>query len=315
MAKLYFDISDDLLFIDGKLPPNNCLTTPPCCVLAMSYMAANINALPMLAKLVIDDNILQPNPLVEITYCGMGTYVIKPKTRYVSSLCQPNYYDEQQIVCQDVTHLFQAYSQDEFYFSIQTAEEIFTQHTAGKLENIQLSAHNVNSSQLIVIKGAIGHKKYLCILEYSDDYYPLLDVMSDDINVYQDFITLTDHLHDMYDRTQHRYLSLCEGEYIVDKVEFDYPRRMECADELLPYALVESYFCGDEDACCRLAPSFSINMLGGILGKFESVLAVDIVPYIPYQLGLVYPCDNGKVVRYFDFGVHNHVIEHISLCK
>ncbi len=315
MAKIYFDVSVDLLLVDGKVPVCNTITTPPNCTLGISYMAANINALPMLAKLNINDDVLVENPLLSITSCGMGVYMVKPKTRYISSLCQPIYYDEQSLECGEIVHLFQAYSQDNFCFSIQTEDEIFVQPTLGKLENIELSVQDIHSCQLIMVKATISSKKYLCVLEYSDDYYPLLDVTCDDICVYQDFITLTDCLHDMYDRTQHRYLTLSEGKYIVDKVEFDYPRQLECVDELLGYALVESYFCGDEDACLRLAPSFSFKLLGNIFGKFESILRENIVDYVPYTIGLVYPCENGKTVKYFHFDVHNHLIGHISLYK
>lgn len=315
MAKLYFDISDGVLFVDGKMPKDNTLTTPSNCTLAVSYMHSDVNAVPTLAKLVIKNDTLMPNSLMLITNCGMDTFIVQPKYRSISSLCTPDYYDEQQLECGDIVHIFQAYIQDKYYFCIQTQEEIFTQTTPNKLENIQLCVQNIDNVQLIIIKANCARKKYLCILEYSDDYYPLLDVVCDDICVYQDFITLTDRLYDMHDRTVRRYLSLCQGAYQVDKIEFDYPRRLECVDELLGYALVESYFCGDWDACYQLAPNFSNPMLTNILGKFESILPVDIVPYVPYRIGLVYGCESGKIVKYFDFRIQNHLIDNITLCK
>lgn len=313
MAIIYFDVKDDFLLVDGKTLQDNILTTSPNSTVALSYMPEKSNSLAQLVKLVVKDDVVQPNERLSIIDCKGGIFCVRFKQVAISLSSDKQVLCEEFITCDETEHCLTCYNLGGYHLSVETENEVTVLDCPHALHNLQCRAIPLSSNcQLLSVTATCRNKKFLAVLEYEEDYTILLQCYGDEVEVCQDCVRITDDLHDMCGRKMHRYLTLRDGSYVVDKVEFDYDRTLCCCDALLCYALVESYFVGDIDMVNTIAPSIPVASLANTLGDFREILSVPVVPYRPNRLGLVYGDGDYAHVKYFDFVVQDGTIQRIK---
>ncbi len=312
MATIYFDVGDDFLLADGKTLQDNTLTTPPNSIVALSYMPAKSGALAQLVKLIVRDNIVQAHDRLVVIDCKGGIFCVRFKEASIGISTDKQVLCEEFITCDDTEHCLTCYNLGGYHLSVETENELLVLDCPHALSDLQCRAIPLSQGcQLLSVTAKCLRKKFLAVLEYQDDYTVLLQCCGDDVEVCEDCVRVTDDLHDMCGRKMHRYLTLCDGSYVVEKVEFDYDRTLRCCDSLLCYALVESYFVGDWDMVNSIAPSIPVSSLTNTLGDFSEILSIPIVPYKRDRLGLVYGGGNYAKVKYFDFVVRDGTIQRI----
>lgn len=312
MATIYFDVGDDFLLVDGKTLRDDTLSTPPNSTLALSYMPAKSGALAQLVKLVVKDNIVQPHDRLVVIDCKGGIFCVRFKQSAITISTDKQVLCEEFITCDETEHCLTCYNSGGYHLSIETENELTVLDCPHALHDLRCRAIPLSQGrQLLSVTANCRNKKFLAVLEYEDDYTILLQCYGDDVEVCQDCVRVTDDLHDMCGRKMHRYLTLCDGSYVVEKVEFDYDRTLCCCDDLLCYALVESCFVGDWDMASTIAPSIPISSLTHTLGEFGEILSIPVVPYRRNRLGLVYGEGDYRHVKYFDFVVQEGTIQRI----
>ena len=313
MAIIYFDVKDDFLLADGNTLQDNILTTSPNSTVALSYMSAKSGALAQLVKLIVKDDVVQPHERLIVIDCQGGVFCVRFKPAAINLTADKQVLCEEFITCDDTEHCLTCYNLGGYHLSVETENEVIVLDCPHALADLQCRAIPLSQGcQLLSLTAHGRNKKFLAVLEYDNDYTILLQCCGDDVEVCQDCVRITDDLHDMCGRKMHRYLTLRDGSYVVDKVEFDYDRTLCCCNALLCYALVESYFVGDMDMVSTIASSIPVASLANTLGDFREILSVPVVPYRPNRLGLVYGDGDYTYVKYFDFVVQDGTIQRIK---
>ncbi|MGN0797061.1 MAG: hypothetical protein ACI4M5_02525 [Christensenellales bacterium] len=313
MATIYFDVKDDFLLADGKTLQDDILTTSPNSTVALSYMSAKSDSLAQLVKLIVKDDVVQPHDRLKIIDCKGGVFCVRFKPTNIALSADKQVLCEEFITCDDTEHCLTCYNLGGYHLSVETENELIVLDCPHALIDLQCRAIPLSQScQLLSVTATCHNKKFLAVLEYEEDYTILLQCYGDEVQVLEDCVRITDDLHDMCGRRMHRYLTLHDGGYVVDKVEFDYERTLSCCDALLCYALVESCYVGDWDMVNTIAPSIPIASIANTLGDFSEILSVPVVPYRPNRLGLVYGGGDYSYVKYFDFVVQDGTIQRIK---
>ncbi|MGN0771573.1 MAG: hypothetical protein ACI4MI_03185 [Christensenellales bacterium] len=311
MATIYFDVKDDFLLIDGKEPVGNTITALPNATLAISYMSSCPDSLAQFVKLTVKDNVVLPHPRLIVINCQGGIFCIRFKPLSLQQSGDKIVLSEEFITCNDTEHCLTCYRQGGYHLSVETENELTHIDCPAALDDLRCRAVSISQGQLLSVTARCNDKKFLSVIRYDDDYEILLQCFADEIDVNEDYVCLSDRLFDMCGRTVHRYLSLSDGNYVVDSIDFEYDRTLSCCDELLCYALAESCFVQDWDMASRIAPAIPQSSLVNVLGNFVEILDVPVVKYRPNRIGLVYGNADDRYVRYYDFYTRDGVIERI----
>ncbi|MEG1608227.1 MAG: hypothetical protein RR348_00020 [Clostridia bacterium] len=303
MPKIFFDVHQDLLMINGNVCVDNFLEAKDNEVFGIIYTPSRQGYIPLVLKLCICAGKPVFDQHTKVTACGDNNYIVKFCPQSYGQLLPPKPYFQSSLNCAP-PHFLTAYQQGDYFLSLETQQEIITLPTPCKLENITFKARNISRGNLIFLSADISSGKFLAILQYNGDYKLIFQATCDSFIFGHDGIQLIDKLDDMFAHTIYRSFAYEDGIYAEKARVFECRKSPRLIDELLPYAFIESLFCGDLDKCNSLCSlRLAQSKFSNIFGDFSGILSKTYLPYTPYRLALYYDKPNDNYIKYFDFSI------------
>lgn len=308
MAEFYFDDNG------GFVTANGALTSSGFCsdkAFAIGYFKNG--CLPIFAKIppVITGGLTDKIHVLDL---GRARYRL-------SFLPSPASLPSSEIIFQtnckagNVTHLVTHCCRGDYFLVIETEEEIHEFSCPCALSDIKVFAVTLSKGHLIRITARAENKKFIALVCYNGDYYPLYQTVCDDFFFDGPELVCTRTLGGCNTCVLTERLSYKDGKFVPSDKSFLYRHSHPYPDELIAYGFLERLIFGDSGGAEEyLARGFSLRAAKEILGDFDSVADYDEVYYRPFVAGIFKKAPYCKA-EYFVFDVKDGLISSIRPCR
>lgn len=267
----------------------------------------------LLTTLIIKNNQIEFNKnyiSAKIKDCSFYIFYDAKNSKNLSP--QPLSYHQEEVAL-DKSHYFTAYKQNrDYYFTIESENEIYNVSTASKLTNIAIKTTKISIGFLIVIKANIINQSYLNIILYDDDYHSIFCALADNIILNEHSITLVDDMYDSMQRKIFRTFSFRDNKYCEIDRRFEYNKTSSIITQTLPYLFCEALFAKDFDFCLKFTSKENLKYFKDLIGDFEKIVLVNEI-YKDHNILLLYKEKSQSIIKSFDFDISNNYINNITL--